>query len=399
MDESSRGETLKAVIVGVGAVGSVIARHLAKSEEVEELILADKYYERAKRVASETGRRKVTPKRVNASNIEQVVKLIKNSDVLINATLPRFNIQLMKASLKAGTHYIDLASDDPDQQLKFHEAFKKEGSTGIICMGEDPGLSNIFARYAADQLTKVESIKIRDCESSIVKGMRSHLTPLFSKEVYFAELFEAAYIYQNGKFKKLPPLSGYEEYEFPQPINRLPVYAVSHEEVFTIPKYIKNVRYVDFKLFIPKDVVQILRVLKVIGLLSRKKVRVDGQEVSPAKVLYAVLPNPEELAGKVSGYAGIAVEVKGKKGRKHVKYTIYTLMSHEEAYEEFDTTATSYLTGTPPAVLAIMLGEEEIKARGVYPPEYLSPTPILQNLGEYDIRIHSVVTEEEPIYL
>ncbi|MEN2975438.1 MAG: saccharopine dehydrogenase C-terminal domain-containing protein [Candidatus Caldarchaeales archaeon] len=388
---------LKAIVIGVGAVGSVIAKHLAKSDEVEEVILADKNYDRAKKVALETGRKKAIPKRVNAANIKHVVNISKNVDVLINATLPRFNIQLMKASLEAGVHYIDLANDDPYLQLKFNDSFKEEGLTGIICLGEDPGLSNIFARYAADQLTKVESVKIRDCESSIVKGMRSHLTPLFSKEVYFAELFESAYIYHKGRFRRLPPLSGYEEYQFPPPINRLPVYAVSHEEVFTIPKYIKGVKYVDFKLSIPSEVVQALKVLKVIGLLSKKKVRVDGQEISPAKVLYAVLPNPDELAGRVSGYAGIAVEVEGSKGKKRVKYTIYTLMSHEEAYEEFNTTATSYLTGTPPAVFAIMLGEGEIKARGVYPPEYLSPNPILQNLEEYDITIHSIVTEEAPI--
>ncbi|MEM0275377.1 MAG: saccharopine dehydrogenase NADP-binding domain-containing protein, partial [Nitrososphaerota archaeon] len=150
------------------------------SEEVSEVILADKNYDRAKKVASDIGRRKLIPRRVNAANIQQVANLAKNVDVLINATLPRFNIQLMKACLEVGVHYIDLASDDPDLQLKFHEKFKDEGLTGIICLGEDPGLSNIFARYASDQLTKVESIKIRDCESSIVKGMRSHLTPLFS---------------------------------------------------------------------------------------------------------------------------------------------------------------------------------------------------------------------------
>ncbi|MEM0451842.1 MAG: saccharopine dehydrogenase C-terminal domain-containing protein [Nitrososphaerota archaeon] len=390
---------MKAIIVGVGAVGSVISRHLAMSEEVSEVILADKNYDRAKKVASDIGRRKLIPRRVNAANIQQVANLAKNVDVLINATLPRFNIQLMKACLEVGVHYIDLASDDPDLQLKFHEKFKDEGLTGIICLGEDPGLSNIFARYASDQLTKVESIKIRDCESSIVKGMRSHLTPLFSKEVYFNELFEAAYIYQNGRYRKLPPLSGYEEYDFPTPINRLPVYAVSHEEVFTIPKYIKDVKYVDFKLFIPSEVVQILKVLKVIGLLSKKRVRVDGQEITPLKVLFAVLPDPEELVGKVSGYAGIAVEVQGKKGRKRVKYVIYTLMSHEEAYREFGTTATAYLTGTPPAVIAIMLGEGEIKARGVYSPEYLSPNPILQKLEEYDIQIHSIITEETTLTL
>ena len=390
-------KVLKALIVGVGAVGSVIAKHLARSEEVEELIVADKSLDRARRVAAETGRRKVIPKRVNASKVGQMARLAKSIDVLINATLPKYNIQLMKACLQAGAHYIDLASDDTDEQFELHRKFKDQGLTAIICMGEDPGLSNVLARYGASHLTKTKSIKIRDCESSIIKGVRTHLTPLFSKEVYFSELSESAYIYQNGRLRRLPPLSGYEEYEFPPPVGRLPVYAVSHEEVFTIPKYIKGVKYVDFKLFIPSDVVQILKVLKVLGLLSKRKVRVDGQEISPAKVLYAVLPEPEELIGKVSGYAGIVVEVEGKRNRKHVKHVLYTLMSHEEAYEEFDTTATAYLTGTPPAVAALMIGKGEIKARGVYPPEYLSPEPILQRLADHDIIVNAMVTEEAPI--
>lgn len=121
----------------------------------------------------------------------------------------------------------------------------------------------------------------------------------------------------------------------------------------------------DFKLFIPSDVVQILKVLKVLGLLSKKKVKVDGQEISPAKVLYAVLPDPEELIGKVSGYAGIVVEVEGRRNRRRVKHVLYTLMSHEEAYKEFDTTATAYLTGTPPAVAALMIASGEIRERGL----------------------------------
>ncbi|MCD6260909.1 MAG: saccharopine dehydrogenase NADP-binding domain-containing protein [Thaumarchaeota archaeon] len=388
---------MKALIVGVGAVGSVIAKHLARSEEVEELIIADKSLERARRVAAETGRRKAVAKRVNALNYRRVAKLAKNVDILINATLPKYNLSLMKACLEAGAHYIDLASDDTDEQIKLNRRFKEQGLTALICMGEDPGLSNILARYGVEQLSKVRSIKIRDCESSIIKGMRTHLTPLYSKEVYFSELSESAYIYQNGRYRRLPPLSGYEEYEFPPPIGRMPVYAVSHEEVFTIPKYIKGVKYVDFKLFIPSDVVQILKVLKVLGLLSKKKVKVDGQEISPAKVLYAVLPDPEELIGKVSGYAGIVVEVEGRRNRRRVKHVLYTLMSHEEAYKEFDTTATAYLTGTPPAVAALMIASGEIRERGVYPPENLKPEPILESLAEYDIVISDLVTEETPI--
>ena len=388
---------MKALIIGVGAVGSVIVKHLAKSEEVEELIIADKSLERARRVAAEVGRRKAVAKRVNALNYRRVAKLAKNADILINATLPKFNLSLMKACLEAGAHYIDLASDDTDEQIKLNRRFKEQGLTALICMGEDPGLSNILARYGVEQLSKARSIKIRDCESSIIKGMRTHLTPLYSKEVYFSELSESAYIYQNGRYRRLPPLSGYEEYEFPPPIGRMPVYAVSHEEVFTIPKYIKGIKYVDFKLFIPSDVVQILKVLKVLGLLSKKKIRVDGQEISPAKVLYAVLPDPEELIGKVSGYAGIVVEVEGRKNRRRVKHVLYTLMSHEEAYREFDTTATAYLTGTPPAVAALMIAKGEIKEKGVYPPENLKPEPVLRNLAEYDIVINDLVTEETPI--
>ncbi len=388
---------MRVLIIGVGAVGSVIAKHLARSEEVSELIIADKSIERAKLVASEIGRKKITLKRVNAADSRKVSSLARNADLLINATLPRYNIPLMKACLEAGTHYIDLASDDTDEQLEFHERFKEAGLTAIICMGEDPGISNILARYGAGQLSKTLSIKIRDCESSIIKGMRSHLTPLFSKEVYFSELSESAYIYQNGRIKRLPPLSGYEEYEFPPPIGRLPVYAVSHEEVFTLPRYIKGVRYVDFKLFIPPDVVQILRVLKVLGLLSRKKVRVDGQEISPAKVLYAVLPEPEELIGKVSGYAGVVVEVAGRQGRKPIKQILYTIMSHEKAYKEFGTTATAYLTGTPPAITAQLIANQVIKTRGVVPPEALPPEPLLQKLTEHKITITNLTIQETVI--
>ena len=386
------------VLGGYGAVGTAICGDLAQTPHISEVVCAGRNIGKSKQLAQKLKNDKVTPKKVDASSSEELMKALKEVDIVINSSLPEYNLTIMEAALKNGVHYIDNAVfEKVDHKLEFDNAYRDAGLTGLLNLGEDPGLSNIFARYAADRMDRVDEIRIRDgetCESEKYTFMAT-----FSPEVFLGgEIFLEPLIFENGAFKHLPPFSGEEVYNFPDPVGPLTVYCTDHEETETLPRFIKKgVKYADFKLAFSPETVGLLKTLNELGLMSQKAIDVKGVKVSPLDVFISLIPTPAEIGGKVEGYACILADVRGGKKGDKVHHIVYTYMSHKEGYKRLGVTATAYLTGIPAAVGAAMLADGAIKKRGVYPPEVLEPEPFLARIREKDIPIYEKVTVERSL--
>jgi saccharopine dehydrogenase (NAD+, L-lysine-forming) len=381
---------LKFLIIGVGAVGQVIAAHLARDPEVSQVVLGDISLDRAKTVAEWLKSKKASAVKVDAGDRNDLTKAIGQVDVVINATVPRYNMLIMDAALKSNVHYIDLASDIPydsvRKQLSFSDKWKDAGLTAIMGLGEDPGISNLLARQLADKMDRVDEIRVRDGDNSVSKEFA--FPCLFSPDVLIDEVLNRPEIFKDGSLCRLSPLSGEEVYRFPEPVGPLTIYFVDHEEPETLSKFIdKGIRYADFKLALSPEFVQMLKILKQLNLTSKEPINVKGVKIAPKDVLLSLIPKPADLAGKVEGYSCISVEVAGRKAGKKMRILAYTYLSNQEAYKKYGVTATSYLTGTPPAVGAVMLAKGDIKVRGVIPPECLNPKPLLAKIEKKGIRI------------
>ena len=382
---------MKVLVVGLGAVGSVIAQVLLEGKAIESVTMADKNTAQALELAK-LSRSRTKVVKVDASNKEELGAVIAGQDVVVNASHPRFNHRMMDLSLSSGANYIDLAGNGLGEQLAQDKVWRDAGLLAVPCLGEDPGLSNIYARYAADSLDSVQEIRIRDGENSTSTKFAFML--LFSPEVFFSEVFDSPRTFINGKRVFSPPLSGREMYEFPVPIGTQPVYLVDHEEVMTLPEYIgKGVKYVDFKLALTDECVGILHTVKKLGLLDAKPVDVRGSKVAPIELLNSVIPTPVSVAETVRGHTGIVVEVKGKKGGSGVKYNLSTMASHTDSYRRLHESGTSFLTGVVPAVIVRMLAEGKVRQKGVIPPESLDPSPILKELAHAGVDTHLSKTE------
>jgi saccharopine dehydrogenase (NAD+, L-lysine-forming) len=387
---------MKVLVLGAGAVGTVICGDLVNAPRISEIVCADINIDRAKQLAKNLKSDKVTPKKVDANNSDQLTKALKEVDIVANVALPTFNLKVMDAALKNGAHYIDNAVyESVNNELAFDDAYKDAGLTALLNLGEDPGLSNIFARYAADRMDRVNEIRIRDGETC--ESEKYSFIATFSPQVFLGgEIFFKPLIFENGKFKNLPPFSGEEVYNFPEPMGPLHVYCTDHEEVETLPRFIKKgVKYSDFKLAFSPEIVALLKTLNELGLMSQEPIDVKGVKVSPLDVFISLIPTPVEIGGKVKGYACILADVKGEKGDEKMNYIVYTFMSHSEAYKKLGVTATAYLTGIPAAVGAEMLADGGIKRRGVFPPEVLDPEPFLARIRKRGIPIYEKVTVEK----
>ena len=378
---------MKISVIGAGAQGSAIALILSKTPEVSEIVSADINLKAARKAAEKTKSNKVSAERVDAGKVEDLLRVVKESDTVINATLPNFNLNIIEAALKSRANYVDLAAgaDLVPKQLAFNDKFKDAGLTAVTCMG-GPFTTNVAVRYAADRLDRVDEIRMRlgltgwEGEEFIPTW-----APVWSPEVALTEWVPPAAIYENGKWKKVPPFSGVEEYPFPEPMGSATVCNIDYEPTYTLPRFIKGVKYVDYK--IAPDVMA--GSLIKMGFASDKPIDVKGVKVAPIDVLLAVTPPATEthpimeqalLHGEMEAHACSLAEVKGEKEGQKIIHTVYTILNLREILETWETMWA--VVAIPASLTATMLAKGEIKTKGFVPPEGLKPEPILTKLAQ-----------------
>lgn len=382
---------MNVLLLGVGAVGSVIGRHLAAHRSVSRLTLGDRDTTRARQLkkdldaASPALAERVRVEEVDASDAAGLRRACRDQGLVLGAVVPRFNGAVMDAALASGAHYLDMAGGDEDQFLR-RRAWEEAGLTALHGMGEDPGISNVLARVGADRLETVETVRVRDGEFSEADDLP--LACLFSTETFIEEATSNALQFEAGEYREHPPWSGREVYPFPEPIGPQPVYFMSHEEVDTLPRFLgKGVRNVDFKLAVPDEMRDRLDFLRRIGMTRHDLVDVAGTRVRPLQVLSAVLPQPADLGGRVRGAAIVLVEVEGRMGGRRVRHALHVAMTHEEAFRRMRATATAWLTGTGAAAGALAIVTRRLTTPGVLAPEQIDPAPILAILAELGLEV------------
>ena len=216
---------MKISVIGAGVQGSAIAFILTKASEVSEVVSADINLSRARQVVQKLKSDKVHAERVDAGKIDDLLRVANGSDTVINAT-PRFNLNMMEAALKSRANYVDLATDADlasckkaiPEQLALNDKFKDAGLTAVISTG-GPFTTNVAVRYVADRLDRVDEIRLRfGWTGAEREEFIPTWSPPWSPEMALVEWMPPATIYENGKWKEVPPFSGVEEYPFPEPL-------------------------------------------------------------------------------------------------------------------------------------------------------------------------------------
>lgn len=383
---------MEVLLIGSGAVGAVVARHLTDEPGADSVRIGDIDPKQAKEVAARTRSPKAQPLTLDAGNEQEVVKAMKGADLVINASLPRFNEGILEAALRQGVHYLDLAWWD-DRLLERDADFQEADLIGIVGCGEDPGVSNVLAKATTDGMEVVDLLRIIDAETATSEDYP--FACLFSPVTFLAEALGPAAYYEDGQLRELPPFSGEELYDFPGPVGRVPVYFMDHEEVRTLPRFLgPRIRRAEFKLALDPDALTVLKAIHALGLMTLTPVLVDGTPVIPRNLLLQLIPPPDTLRGKVKGFAALAVEAQGRTAQGTRRRRGYTYLSHEEAYARYGATGTAYLTGTGAAVAALMILRGKVSRRGVLSPELLDTEPFLEILTEKGVQVHFEETRE-----
>lgn len=401
---------MKIVIVGAGgAVGSVMADWLSRRDDYDEIVLAG--YRKATLKAAKD--RLKNPKKgkiaiVNANNVADMKKCFKGADMVVNSTLPRYFLKIMKASLASGANYIDMATDlavmnDPpgkvvkkvplDLQLEQDDKWKDADLSAMLCWGVDPGAVNVFTRFAADNMDTVDAIKIRDGDRSAIPGYDGFCS-MWSPDTLIEEVaYMNSLIWTKGRWERKAPLTMSEEWEFPEPVGKLKVWLVDHEETQSLPRFInKGCKEMSFMIHLDDEWVDVVRALRTVGLVSPEPVNARGVKVVPRDVVVACMPSPVDpnLCKKLKGDTSVGAAVIGRKGKRKYMHYIWNMMSHQDCWKEYKATATPTQVAIPTAIAATVYAQGKIKNRGAYTPEMLDARPMMRAFNKYGFKTEEI---------
>jgi saccharopine dehydrogenase (NAD+, L-lysine-forming) len=384
-------------MLGAGAVGTVSALKFVREAVLEKLVIADAVSARASLLADRLNDPRVSSLQLDAGDRAQVTRLIRStgSTIVLNAALPATNIEVMRACLAAGCHYIDLASggtDDDgipkmDDQFALDADFKAAGRIALLGMGADPGTTNVYAAYARKHLLDVVTeLHVRDGDNSVCQGHNGFVAA-FSPWVFIDECLCKAVSFRDGRYQLEDPLTGFEPFDFPE-LGILNCYYVDHEESKTLPRFFPDARIVDFKLCMDDVTVETLRVMKRLGLSGKARVRVGEHSIAPRDVVVSLLPDPKDLAGRMRGKTCVGTLAKGTKNGETRAFYIYNVADHETVYAELGVQATAYQTGIPPVIAARLIHDGRWAGAGVRSPEEFDPDPFMERLAREGMPWH-----------
>ena len=376
----ARGRPLVAVLGGAGAMGRAVVYDLARAGHPVRLLESDRTA--AERVARQYGGRSCEVASADATDPAALARKLAGAAALVHCAPYRLNLAVMDAALRAGCHYVDLGGlfHTTRRQLRRHRDFRRAGLLAVLGMGSAPGIANVLARAAADPLRRVRSIRVYNGGADFTR-YASPLPFAFSPATVLDEFTLPPMVFERGRFRSVPPLSGGEDFQFEIGTQR--VHFSLHSEVATLPLTYrsKGIRECSFKIAYDPEVIAHLRLLIELGLADP---RPGPRGVAPRDVLldcFRRLPPPPDFVDDRDTLA-VVVDGEDERGRVQVRYDLTARPQRRPPLS-----AVARDTGFAPAIVTRMILDGTIEARGVLPPERCVPAAeLLSALGARGMR-------------
>jgi saccharopine dehydrogenase (NAD+, L-lysine forming) len=393
---------MRILLIGAGGVGAAFASIAARRDFFETIVIADYDGSRADKAAANDDR--FIAARIDASDASSVTQLCREHSIthVMNAVDPLFDMPVFNGAYTAGVDYLDMAMslskphpEAPfektgvklgDDQFAVADQWQSAGRLALVGIGVEPGLSDVFARYAADHdFSEIDELGTRDGANLVVTddAGREVFAPSFSMWTTIEECLNPPVVWEDGEWHTTAPFSEPEVFDFPEGIGPVECVNVEHEEVLLMPRWV-DCRRATFKYGLGEEFVNILKVLHTLGLDRTEKVRVKGVEVSPRDVVAAVLPDPATVGPRMTGKtcAGVWVTGKDKEGRPRSTY-YYHVVDNEWTMREYGHQCVVWQTAINPVVALELLSSGTWSGVGVLGPEAFDAAPFLDLLTEY----------------
>ena len=392
---------MRALVIGAGGVGRAIANIASKRPFITSMVIADRTLARAEDAVTRVKDARFSAAQVNAAELEDIRDLIRKTkpDIVINAVDPRFVMPIFLACEIENTNYMDMAMSlsrpHPhypysetgvklgDEQFARDWNWSERGIYALVGMGIEPGLSDVFAKYASEELfSRIDQITILDGSNIVVEGYE--FAPSFSIWTTIEECLNPPIVWEDGRgWFTTEPFSGIETFNFPEGIGQVQCVNVEHEEVVLIPQKI-DAKRVNFKYVLGDQFITILKTIHLLGMDRKESVDVQGIPVSPRDLLSASLPDPATLGSRMKGKTCAGALVKGldKNGDPRAVY-LYHVVDNAWSMEHYGDQAVVWQTAINPVIAMELIHEGTWRPEGVNGPEWFPAKPYLDKLEEY----------------
>ncbi|MGC9319328.1 MAG: saccharopine dehydrogenase family protein [Armatimonadota bacterium] len=365
---------------GAGDMGSRAVRDLARQPDLEALVIGDYNETAAQALAEDIRDERVSARKVDATDHEGLVAALASFDVAASAVGPfyRFERMCAAAAVEAGCHYVSLCDDYDATQavLELDGEATGRGVTILTGLGWTPGISNVLARRAAEQLDEVRAIEV-------AWGSSASDSEGFAVILHTLHIFSGTVpSWQGGRLVEVAAGSGRQRVRFPEPLGECTVFHLGHPEPVTLPLTYESVETVTLKGGLSEDMLNWLAKL----MASLRLSNTHGKRVAVAKLLKALLPVIGRIGRPAHPCSGIRVDVKGMRDGETTTITYGAADNMER------------LTGLPLAIGAAMIGRGEITQRGVMAPEAcIPPDTFIAELAKRSITVYEGDLLEAPL--
>ncbi|TFD79874.1 saccharopine dehydrogenase family protein [Cryobacterium fucosi] len=401
---------MRILLVGAGGVGDAFAKIIARRTFFEHVIVCDYDLARAERTVATVAAKhgpgvasRFTAAQIDAGDPDRVAAVAREHRAthVMNAVEPKFVPTIFAGALAAGCDYLDMAASlsephptEPytetgvklgDDQFAQGPDWETAGRLALVGMGVEPGLSDVFARYASDHLFReIDELGTRDGANLVVRDEAGNeiFAPSFSIWTTIEECLNPPVIFEKDRgWFTTEPFSEPEMFDFPEGIGPVECVNVEHEEVLLMPRWL-DAKRVTFKYGLGEEFIGVLRTLHLLGLDSVEPVRVrsaaDPVMVAPRDVVAACLPDPATIGPRMTGKtcAGVWITGTGPDGRPREVY-LYHVSDNEWTMREYDAQCVVWQTALNPVIALELLAAGTWGGIGVLGPEAFDAKPFL----------------------
>jgi saccharopine dehydrogenase-like NADP-dependent oxidoreductase len=375
----------RAIVLGAGMVGSLIARDLA-TDPAFDVTAADV---RRDALARFTPDDRVRTVEVDLADASAVRRAVADFDLVLGALSSNLGAQTLRAVIEARKPYCDISfmADDPTE---LDGLAREEGVTVVVDCGVSPGVSNVAIGRAVSELDETRSIDILVGGLPVVRRWPYDYKAPFAPHDVIEEYTRPARIVEDGRVVVREALSEPELVDF-DGVGTLE--AFNTDGLRSLIKSFPQVpRMLEKTLRYPGHIA-LMRVLRETGFFGKEPIEIGGAHVRPLDVTAALLFPKWSFDEGEEDLTVCRVMVAGRKGERDVTYR-WDL--HDTYDRRTMTRSMSRCTGFPATIMARMLADRTFVRPGVHPPEVPGRQPgvlerMLAELGQRGIVYRSRV--------
>lgn len=363
------------VLGATGMQGRIVSQDLLKNGY--SVLLCGRDKSRVLKIL-EKYKKETSFKYIEMADIENISEIIKKSgsNIVINCVEGDWNLNALKACLKAKVNCLDLGSEIEmtKEQLNFDEELKKQNLISLTGCGSVPGIGNVMLNYASEKFDTINEIKVGFAWDS---NLKKFVVP-FSIQSIIEEFTDPAPILENNRFIKKTPLKTIIEKDFRE-IGRQKCFFVRHPETFTFFKYFKDkgLKNIKFYAGFPDHSFEKITSLIDLGLGSKEEILFKGIKIKPVEFLTEILKKIE-IPKNYKEKENLWVEIIGTKDSSPKKILMECLVPTLKGWED---AGCNIDTGFPASIMAQMIKNGAIKEKGSFAPERaVPPLPFFKEL-------------------